>query len=79
MITKNLVVEIENFVMNHKSWPVKSNPEYTTVGVNDSNLTKLFCMNLYTNNISQMAKEIRVVKACVCYFLKTLYTSGLIT
>ena len=28
MITKNLVVKIQNIVMNHESQPVKSNPSH---------------------------------------------------
>ena len=28
MITKNSVVKIQNFVVNHETWPVKSNPVY---------------------------------------------------
>ena len=28
MITKNLVMEIQNLVVNYESWPVKSNPAF---------------------------------------------------
>ena len=28
MITKNSVVKIQNLVVNHESWPVKSNPDH---------------------------------------------------
>ena len=34
MINKNLVVKIENLIMNHKSWPNKSNLDFSFVWLN---------------------------------------------
>ena len=53
MITKNSVVEIQNIVMNHKSQPVKSNPE------NASQKAVLYFHKLFLENFKNSIKSLK--------------------
>ena len=47
MITKNLVVKIQNLVVNHESWPVKSKPDTSRYIVTCRDLKKKKKVLLY--------------------------------